>query len=350
MKLLPLLLTLTFISIPIFSQVVETIPEYHSENDSITIFLDTTQPGAEELFNYSGTIYAHTGVNTNFGNWQHVIGSWGNNQNQPALEKLGVNLYKLTVGFPGVFYGVINPPELIYQIAAVFRSADGSKQTRPDIFIEIYQPGPNVSVINPEFSVDFGDPQRSPVFVKQSSSVDVIVKSIQIGTEISTLSLYVDNTLVSQTTSDSLNYIFNYNDHSPGPRDVVAVGIDTAGSSDSTSFMMFVNPPMVNAPPPAGVEPGITINDPTKVTLLLFAPFKDFVYLIGDFNDWKVETQYFLNRFAFNSDSVVWWITLDNINAGNEIAFQYLVDAEIRVGDPFAHKVLDPVERSVDRQ
>jgi len=30
------------------------------------------------------------------------------------------------------------------------------------------------------------------------------------------------------------------------------------------------------------------------------------------------------------------------MNAGNEIAFQYLVDAEIRVGDPFAHKVLDP--------
>jgi len=342
MKLLLLLLTLTFISIPIFSQVVETIPEYPTENDSITIFLDTTQPGAEELFDYSGTIYAHTGVNTNFGNWQHVIGSWGNNQNQPALEKLGANLYKLTVGFPGVFYGVINPPEQINQIAAVFRSADGSKQTRPDIFIDIFEPGLNVIIEYPKVSVDFGDPQRSPAFVKQISSVDVIVKAIQIGTEISALSLFIDNTLVSQSITDSLNYIFNYNAYTEGPHDVVAVGVDTSGNADSTFFVMFVNPPMVDQPPPAGIEPGITINDPTSVTLLLFAPFKDFVYLLGDFNDWKVEVDYFMNRFIAGPDDIVWWITLDNISVGNEIAFQYLVDGEIRTGDPFGHKILDP--------
>ena len=66
----------------VYSQVVVTVPEFPTENDSITVFLDTTQPGAEELLNYTGTVYAHTGVNTNFGDWQHVIGDWGNNQNQ----------------------------------------------------------------------------------------------------------------------------------------------------------------------------------------------------------------------------------------------------------------------------
>jgi glycosidase len=340
------LLAIIYATILVFSnsiaQVVVTDPEYPTETDSIVVFLDTTQPGAGELFNYSGTVYAHTGVNTNFGDWQHVIGDWGNNQNQPALERLGPNLYKLVIGFPREFYSLSGHNEHIFQLAMVFRSADASLQTRPDIFIDIYEHGLNVIVENPVVSVEYGDPQRSPAFVKQGSSVEVIIRAIALDTQVSTLSLFVDNSLVSQTTTDTLNYLFNYSDHSPGPHDVVAVGVDTSGISDSTFFMMFVNPPMVNVPPPAGVKPGITINDPTNVTFLLFAPSKDFVYLIGDFNDWKVETDYFMNRYATGSDDVVWWITLDNISVGTEYAYQYFVDGELRPGDPFGHKVLDP--------
>src|SRR5690606_3220296 len=98
-----------FVSGILHAQVVTTEPEFPTENDSIVVYFDATQPGAEELLNYSGTVYTHTGVNTNFGDWQHVIGSWGNNSTQPALTKLGSNLYKLTIGFPRQFYSVTNP-------------------------------------------------------------------------------------------------------------------------------------------------------------------------------------------------------------------------------------------------
>lgn len=342
MKSLAIIFTVTLIFSSLNAQVVVTEPEYPTELDSIVIFFDATQPGGTELLDYSGTVYAHTGVNTNYGDWQHVIGDWGNNNNQPALERLSPNLYKLTVAFPREFYSVIDPNEIINQLAMVFRSADGSLQTRPDIFVDIFKVGLNVLVVSPEVSLEFGDPQRTPAFVKQGSSVEVKVKVIEIGTLVSTLSLYVNENLVSQTNSDSINYLFNYGDYSPGPHDVLAVGIDTAGQTDSTYFMMFVNPPMVNQPPPADVEPGITIHSPTSVSFVLFAPYKDFVYLIGDFNDWKVETDFFLNRWATGSDEIVWWITLDNISPGNEYAFQYFVDGELRPGDPFGHKILDP--------
>ena len=79
----------------------------------------------------------------------------------------------------------------------------------------------------------------------------------------------------------------------------------------------------------------------------MFAPYKEFVYLIGDFNDWKVETNYFLNRYEYDSDNVVWWITLDNVIQGTEYAFQYLVDGEIRIGDPYTKKILDPWNDSI---
>jgi 1,4-alpha-glucan branching enzyme len=340
-----------FLIVLIFSrlslaQIVVTEPEFPTENDSIVVIFDATQPGAEELLNYTGTVYAHTGVLTNLGGtvWQHVIGQWGNNQTQPSLSRLGANLYKLVVGFPRPFYGLINPAEIILDLAIVFRSADGTKQTRPDIFIPVYEPGLNIVFENPVVEIEFGDPLRSPAFVKQGSSVLVDVEVIEIGTDVFSLTLFVDNIQVAQSAIDSLSYLFNYNNYNPGAHDVLAVAVDTSGGADSASFVMFVNPPMVNQPPPAGIQPGINIINPTTVTFMLFAPDKDFVYLIGDFNDWKVETQYFLNRWAAGADDVVWWITLNNVSPGVEYAFQYFVDGdnEIRIGDPLGHKVLDP--------
>lgn len=346
MKKIFFLLILFFLTPISFTQIVVTQPEFPTENDSIVVIFDATQPGAEELLNYTGTVYAHTGVLTNLGGtvWQHVIGQWGNNQTQPPLTRLGANLYKLTVGFPRQFYGLTNPAEKILELAVVFRSADGTKQTRPDIFIPVYEPGLNIVFENPKVEVEFGDPLRSPAFVKQGSSVLVDVEVIEIGTEVFSLTLFVDNLQVAQSSIDSLSYVFNYNDYSPGPHSVAAVGTDTSGASDTASFVMFVNPPMVNQQPPAGTEPGINIISPTTVTFILFAPDKEFVYLLGDFNDWKVETQYFLNRWAEGADDVVWWITLNNISPGAEYAYQYFVDgdSEIRIGDPFGHKVLDP--------
>ncbi len=340
------LISILLIVSNIYAQIVVSDPEFPTENDIIILTFDATQPGAVELLNYTGTVYAHTGVITNLGGtvWQHVIGDWGNNQNQPALTRLGANLYQLVIGFPRQFYNVSNPAEQILELALVFRSADATKQTRPDIFVTIYEPGLNLVISNPKVEVEFGDPLRSPAFVKQGSSVLIDIRAIEIGTSVSTLTLFVDNNQVAQSSSDSLKYLFNYSDYSAGPHDVFVVGIDTAGEGDSTNFVMFVNPPMVNQSPPSGVEPGITIHDPTTVTLMLFAPDKEFVYLIGDFNDWKVETQYFMNRYATGSDKVVWWLTLNNVSVGTEHAYQYYVDgdSDVRIGDPFAHKVLDP--------
>ena len=324
------------------AQIVVTEPEYPTQQDSIVVIFDATQPGAEELLNYSGTVYAHSGVNTNLGSWQHVIGDWGNNQNQPALVRLGTNLYKLTIGYPREFYTVTNPAEQILQLALVFRSSDATLQTRPDIFIDLYEPGLNVIFKNPVVSNDFGDPQRSPAFIKEDSSIQIDIRAVEIGTKLSQLSLFIDGTLTSQTTADSLFFLFSYNNYTPGPHDAVAVGVDTAGQIDSAYIIMFVNPTIVNQPPPSGMEQGINYNNESSVTLLLFAPYKEFVYLIGDFNDWKVETDYFLNRYEIDSDNVVWWITLDNVTQGTEYAFQYLVDGKLRIGDPYTKKVLDP--------
>ena len=45
-----------------FAQIVTTEPLYPTQYDSIVVYFDATQPGATALLNYTGTVYAHTGV------------------------------------------------------------------------------------------------------------------------------------------------------------------------------------------------------------------------------------------------------------------------------------------------
>lgn len=186
----------------IFSQIVVTIPEFPTQTDSITIYFDAIQPGAEELLNYTGTVYAHTGVNTNFGNWRHVIGNWGNNNNQPALTRDSSNHYHLTIGYPRTFYSITNPSEQITALDFVFRSSDATRQTRPDIFVDIYQPGLNLIINSPEVNLGFGDPLRSPVFCNQNDTVNISISAVPIGTITSSLSLYINGALTAQSDSN----------------------------------------------------------------------------------------------------------------------------------------------------
>ena len=323
------------------AQPITIDPVTPTQYDSIVILLNTTLPGASELLNYSGTIYAHTGVTTNLGTWQHVIGSWGNNTNQPALTRLGTNLYKLTIGYPRTFYSVTNPTEQISQLDIVFRSADGSKQTRPDIFVDLYEPGLTLVVQNPSVNVSFGDPMRSPAFVKFGETVQIDVDAVTLGTTVSNIKMYVDGSEVAQSTLNSVTYDFVYSDYSVGAHMVTVIGTPTTGEADTTSFIMFCNPEINYSSLANGMVPGINYISPTTAILALFAPHKSFVYLLGDFNDWKVNIDYFMNCDSVSSDSVIWWKEV-TLSPAVEYSFQYLVDGTIRVADPYTAKVLDP--------
>ena len=125
---------------------------------------------------------------------------------------------------------------------------------------------------------------------------------------------------------------------------IVAVTHSGATRADSTTFSFITSATVVNEARPQGLQDGITYdsNDATKVTLSLFAPGKQFVYVIGDFNDWGVNTNFLMKRDALKADSVWHWITLTGLTPGQEYGFQYLVDGAIRVADPYATKILDP--------
>ncbi len=328
------------------AQIVTTIPANPTQYDSIVVYFDATQTGASELLNYTGTVFAHTGVTIDSAgyvikNWQYVIGSWGS-ASQPTLTRISTNYYKLVIGYPRQFYHVTNFNEKIIKLDFVFRSSDATKQTRPDILYNLYEPGLTLEIQNPQVSVQFGDPQRSPTFVKEGETVPIKVDAVELGTKVSSLNLFVDGNEVAQSNNDSLTYDFVYSNFSVGAHTMLVTGTDTTGNIDSTSFMMFSNPQITEATLPNGIKPGINYTSATTATLALFAPYEEYIYVIGDFNDWKVETNYFMKRQQVTPDSVIWWIELNSLSPGTEYAFQYLVDGHIRTGDPYCEKILDP--------
>jgi glycosidase len=92
------------------------------------------------------------------------------------------------------------------------------------------------------------------------------------------------------------------------------------------------------------MEDGINHIDDTTVTLVLYAPGKEFIYVIGSFNDWELDDQYNMN---VTPDGARFWITLDSLEAAKEYLFQYLVDGRILIGDPYAEKVCDPQDKYI---
>ncbi|MDP3148864.1 MAG: alpha-amylase family glycosyl hydrolase [Ignavibacteria bacterium] len=124
---------------------------------------------------------------------------------------------------------------------------------------------------------------------------------------------------------------------------IVAVTNTGATTTDSINVNYVINPPIVNEKVPAEIVNGINYYaDPTKVTLCLYAPYKKFVYVIGDFNDWTVSSNYFMKRDSVDANTIRWWITIDGLQAAKEYAFQYFVDDDVIIADPFADKLLHP--------
>ncbi len=109
-----------------------------------------------------------------------------------------------------------------------------------------------------------------------------------------------------------------------------------SNSGDSTTFVVI--PPTVVEELPAGITDGINYLDNSTVTLSLYAPKKQFVAVIGDFNDWQVDPAYYMKR---TPDSSRYWITVSNLQPQKEHLFQYYVDANLKIADPYTEKVLD---------
>ena len=289
----------------------------------VLVYLNTA---GTSMDNFSGDIYAHTGVltsaSTSTGDWKYVKAEWTENIADCKLVKVKQNIYKLILkGGPRAYYG-IPASETITHLAFVFRSTDGTvelKKDGQDIFIELAKEDLDVRIISPA--------DRSILDINTNYTVSVTAK------QATSVVLYKNNQVVATSAGEDINYTYT-----------VAVSEDAtfkAEASDGTkSVTDEISVAALGATPvearPAGVKDGVTVSGNTA-TIVLYAPGKQQVVLLGDFNDFAPT-----NKYMMKKDGDYFWYTVDGLAANTEVAYQFLVDKTIRCADPYCTKILDP--------
>ena len=337
MKFKSIIVYITFLVIGMngVAQVVTTDPEFPTEYDAVTIYFHADE-GNQGLMDYDGDIYAHTGVITNQSNgpsdWKHVIAEWDENTSKAMLTKVSTNLYSLEIT-PSIkdFYGVATA-DTVLQMAFVFRNGDGSKTGREadngDIFVEIYESGLNLNISSPV----------NDYIMQSGEQVQITASS----NESDSMFLFIDDVLITKLEGTSLDYL--HTENIDGLHQLKVIAKNTQEEiTDSLNY--FVRGSIPEAELPGGWIKGINYLAEDSVGFVLFAPNKEIVFVIGDFNNWALNEDYIMNR---TPDGNYYWLGLGDLVPQKEYIFQYYIDGEIRIADPYTEKTSDPNDKYIE--
>lgn len=308
------------------AQVVSPDPTFPSSQDNITLTFDATL-GNKGLQGFQGSVYAHTGLitdqSTSGSDWKYVQGTWGTN-NAPLMTKISENKYTINIGDIYAFYGAPKT-EKILQIAILFRSENGETTGRnadgSDIFVNLYDDG---------FYTQLASPTSNTIYELGNN-----IELKGFASSSATMKLFVNGTKVKEEIGDSI--VYDYQPPTDGDYEVVLTAQN--GSDlvhDTVNFIVFNGPEKSDLP--ISTKLGIVKVSPTSVFLSLFAPNKKHVHVIGDFNQWNLKSDY---SMKLDSDNSTWWIYINDLDPTRKYAFQYLVDGEIKIADPYSELVAD---------
>ncbi len=339
--LLPVLLLLI---IKANAQLLSWAPDFIQESSTpVTITMDASY-GNHGLLNYTPTsdVYVHIGVITNLStspsDWKYVkFPNFNTPYAAAQCTSLGNNKWQYTLtGGLRSYFGITNSSETIKKIAILFRNGSGSlKQTNvisdSDMFVPVYDNGlyaridvpfqqPLYNPIPEPITKNIGDPVAITMKASKSSALTILFNGIQ------------------EATGSGTNLSANATITATGNQTIVAKAVNGTTATDTVKFV--VNQTVTVAPVPPGDTDGINYEKgDTSVVLVLYAPLKQNIYVEGDFNNWQVSPNYFMNK---TPDGNRFWIRIHGLTPGTEYAYQYLIDGALKVADYNTEKILDP--------
>jgi len=326
---LVIIILLSFINVN--AQMVTVSPALPTETDQVVVTLNTSLATGQSILNYTGDVYVHTGVKVEGSDlWAFVKGAWGNNSTQPKLTKTGTYTYTLTISPDIRTYYAVPSDKKITKLCFVFRSSDALKQTSPDIFYTVYEQGLTVDITSPT--------QDKPIFEKDAT-IPIKVSA----NNSSELKVYIDNVEDTTTNLTSLDYNITAKDFGKHWIKAVATYL-TDTKKDSVYYI--VRPPVITEALPAGLKPGVNKIDNSTVTIVLNDPpaLKTYCYAIGSFSNWAVDDQFYMKR---TPDGKYYWLTITGLNPDKEYIYQYFLDGQIRLADPYCTKTSDQYDKYI---
>ena len=311
-----------------FSQVVSYTPNYVTANDSITILFNASQGNA--ALAGADSVWIHTGLITDrsasSSDWHYKKRAYAFPDSSVLMTKIATNVFRIKFKVNS-WYG-FNTQEKVRALAMVFRNRPGTQVGKnadgSDIFIPLYNNG---------FSAKITDPVTSYVIASQNQTIPITVNANQTAF----INVFTDGVLTGQTSASS-SYTVNVSSGNYGVH-WIKYTAESGVNIVTDSIRIITQAPQIVQDPPAGVGNGINVINDSTVILCLLAPFKNNVYVIGDFNDWLVDPNYYMKK-SVNGER--YWLQINGLVPNEEVRFQYLVDNKIRVADPHCEKVLDP--------
>jgi len=305
-------------------------------DQEITLQFDLSK-GNAALKGSTADLYLHAGlISVNGGGWQHVATDWSNNENTYKLKFVAAGLYTFTFT-PAKFFHLNNGGEF-GQIAILVRNGDGSvvqrNKNNSDLFLPLVATNAEaIRFVSPALQPT--DPIATDQLYTAGESVKLKVQATQSGK----ISIWDNGVQIAaadavQSLEKSLRL------ESDGLHQLEA-RLETDGQVTMTKIALFVEAKPAIAVLPAAVSPnGTTISKQKgQVSFALTAPSKRSVYVLGDFNGYKALPAYAMSQ---TPDGKTWWTTVSNVDFSKQLTYQFLVDGQLYIADPYAELILDP--------
>jgi 1,4-alpha-glucan branching enzyme len=302
-------------------------PSIFTPNDEITVTYDVTGTSLATLTNaYIWVWIPSQSVDAKYNINPATIDAESANAKFVRTTPSGKTLFSITFK-PQDFFNadITNAADL----GMLLKGSDWSNGQTTD-FVTSFWDG--------SFSIKLNSPSTKPLFVSQNDQVTISAET----PVASTFRCYVSDVLVDEA-SGSTTYSYVYTVTQTSGSGVVRLEATAGSSTDEEQFIFMVSQPSPVLARPQGIIPGINYSaDNTKATVCLWAPGKTSGYVRGDFTDWEVRPEFIMNK-----DGEYLWFEVTGLTPGTEYGFQYLVDEELFLADPYADKILDPDDQYI---
>ncbi len=329
------LITITETSAPPRNRLVWTEPEFPTQNDDIKLFFNAKE-GNGVLQGFGGPVYMHAGLITSSSaapsDWKFVQGVWGVADDRVRMDSEGDDIYSKSYNITD-FYG-IPPGEVVEQLAFVFRSADGSRAGREsdggDIFLDVFPPDAGLLV-------DLISPSADNIVLEEEEELDII---LSINKE-SIVTILDNGTEIFTGAGTDINFVHTVS--GLGGHELQLIVDDGEELAEISRSYIVISASDEREDPPVELINGINYASGSYY-FQLTAPLKNHVFLLCPRNDFSVDESFRMNK-SFDGNS--YWIELPTSLFDMQTnTYQYLVDGEIIIADPFSTVVLDPFNDS----
>lgn len=310
---------------------VTITPSTFNVNDQITITVSMAAQACNQLGTNPAKVYMHSGIgddNNAFG--FSVIGNWGQDNGVGLMTNNGNGTWSITLT-PSTYFGINATQQAnATKLGMVFRNANGAQTLKlpPSCGDFIFNVG--------TFQVNLTSPTNNSSTIINSGG-SLTVNANNTGGDASYV-LRANGSVLNSSNATS-TYSFVHSNITSNQNYELQI---TQGSATITrTFSVLVNPGTLSQAIPAGLEDGINYDpsDPTKATLKLNAPGKDFVYVAGSFNNYQPDGSYAMKR---DPSTNIFWLELTGLTPGQIYTYQYwVVDQTPLAGSPVLVKTAD---------